>query len=67
MCKTKMKMNIYYTNVCKHEHAKNMTRLSCKIVLKMLNRPKEMMGPNFIYTPLGTYLKEASRRILCVH
>jgi len=54
MCKTNMKMNLYYTNICKHEHEKNMTRLWCKIVLNMLNKLKEMMGPIFIYTPLGT-------------
>ncbi len=34
MCKTNMKMDIYYTNKCSHEHEKNMTRLWCKIVLK---------------------------------
>jgi hypothetical protein len=35
MCKTKMEMNIYYANICKHEHEKNMTRLWCKIMLKI--------------------------------
>jgi hypothetical protein len=34
MCKTNMKTNIYYANVCKHEDEKNMTRLWCKIVFK---------------------------------
>ncbi len=34
MCKINMKTNIYYVNICKHEHGKNMTRLWCKIVLK---------------------------------
>jgi hypothetical protein len=29
-----MKTNIYYANMCKHEHEKNMTTLWCKIVLK---------------------------------
>jgi hypothetical protein len=32
MCKTNMKMNLYYANICAHEHGKNMTRLWCKIV-----------------------------------
>jgi hypothetical protein len=32
MCKTNVKTNIYYANICKHEHEKNMTRLWCKIV-----------------------------------
>ncbi len=27
-------MVIYYVNICKHEHEKNMTRLWCKIVPK---------------------------------
>jgi hypothetical protein len=32
MCKTNMKTNLYYVNICKHEHEKNMTRLWCKIM-----------------------------------
>jgi hypothetical protein len=28
-------MNLYYANICKHEHKKNMTKLWCKIVLKI--------------------------------
>jgi hypothetical protein len=28
----------------------------------MFNRLKEMKGPTFVYTPLGTYLKEASKK-----
>jgi hypothetical protein len=34
MCKTNVKMNFYYANICKHEHEKNMTRLWCKTVPK---------------------------------
>jgi len=34
MCKKKVKIDIYYANICKHEHEKNMTRLWCKIMLK---------------------------------
>jgi len=34
MCKTNVKMNFYYVNICKHEHEKNITILWCKIVLK---------------------------------
>jgi hypothetical protein len=29
-----VKMDLYYANICKHEHEKNMTRLWCKIVPK---------------------------------
>jgi hypothetical protein len=29
-----VKTNIYYANICKHEHEKNVTRLCCKIVFK---------------------------------
>ncbi len=35
MCKTNMNINVYYVNICKHEHEKNMTRLWCKIVSKI--------------------------------
>jgi hypothetical protein len=34
MCKINMKMDIYFPNICKHEHGKNMTRLWCKIMPK---------------------------------
>jgi hypothetical protein len=34
MCKINMKTNIYYVNIYKHEHEKNMTKLWCKIMHK---------------------------------
>jgi hypothetical protein len=34
MCKTNVKTNIYYANICKHEHEQNMTELWRKIVHK---------------------------------
>jgi hypothetical protein len=30
-----VKMNLYYANICKHEHEKNSTSLWCKIVVKI--------------------------------
>jgi hypothetical protein len=36
MCKTYMKTNLYYANICKHEHEKILTRLWCKIMLKIV-------------------------------
>jgi hypothetical protein len=48
-----MKMDIYYANIFKREHEKNMTRLWCKIMLRLvLNKQKEMKGFTFIYTLL---------------
>jgi hypothetical protein len=35
MRKTNVEVNLYYVNICKHEHEKNMTRLWCKIVPKI--------------------------------
>ncbi len=34
MCKKILKTDLYYANMCKHEHEKNMTNLWCKIVPK---------------------------------
>jgi len=34
MCKTNMKKDLYYVQICKHEYEKNMIRLWCKIVPK---------------------------------
>ncbi len=35
MCKIKVKVDLYYVNIYKHEHEKNMTILWCKIVLNI--------------------------------
>jgi hypothetical protein len=34
MCKKNMKTNLYFANICKCEHGKNMSRLWYKIVFK---------------------------------
>jgi hypothetical protein len=55
MCNTKVKMDLYYANICKHEDEKNMTRLWCKIVPKTnVEQIERNWGPTPIYTPLGT-------------
>jgi hypothetical protein len=35
MCKINVKKILYYANISKHEHEKNITRLWCKIVPKI--------------------------------
>jgi hypothetical protein len=53
MCKTN-KMNVYYVNICKHEHEKNITRLWYKIIPKTkLNKLKKMKGFIFYLYPFG--------------
>jgi hypothetical protein len=53
MCKTNMKTNIYYVNICKHEHGKQ-KRLQCKIVPKInVQQIERMKGRTLIYNPLG--------------
>jgi hypothetical protein len=64
MCKTNVEIDLYYINIRKHEHEKNMTRLWCKIVPK--TSVEQMKGPTSIYTPLGTQLKEASKEVFYV-
>jgi hypothetical protein len=68
MCKTNVKMNFHYANICKHEHKNNMTKLWCKMCLRLvLNRSKKMKGPTLIYTFLGTCFKEVSKEaFVCV-
>ncbi len=34
MCKTNVKTDFYYANICKHEHEKKLTKLWCKIMFK---------------------------------
>jgi hypothetical protein len=55
MCKTNVKTNIYYANMCKHEYEKNMTRLWCKIMPKMIIEQIEGNEESYSYLhPFGT-------------
>jgi hypothetical protein len=52
MCKTIVKTNLYYANICKHE--KNMTRLWCKIVFKInVEQIEGNEGSYFYLYPFG--------------
>jgi len=54
MCKTNMKTNLYYANICKHEHDKNMIRLWCMIMLKInVEHIKGNEGSYFYLYPFG--------------
>ncbi len=54
MCKANVKMDIYYANICKHEHEKNMTRLGCKIVFKTnIEHIERNEGTYFYLYPFG--------------
>jgi hypothetical protein len=55
MCKIKVKMNLYYVNICKYEHENNTTRLCCKIVFKTsIEQIEENEGSYFYLYPFGT-------------
>jgi hypothetical protein len=49
MCKTNMKMDLYYVNIWKHEHEMNMTKLWCKIVPKTNVEHIEGSEGSYIY------------------
>ncbi len=54
MCKINVKMDLYYVNICKHEHEKNMTRLWCKIMIKTnVEQIKGNEGSYFYLYPFG--------------
>jgi hypothetical protein len=59
MCKTNVKTNFYYVNICKHEHEKNITSLWCKIVLK--TNVKHIEGNNSSYFYLYPFKYLVSR------
>jgi hypothetical protein len=49
-----MKTYIYYANICKHEHDKNIIRLWCKIVLKInVKQVERNEGSHFYLYPFG--------------
>jgi hypothetical protein len=49
MCKKTMKTDLYYVNICKHEHEKNMTRLWCKIMPNIGVEPTEGNEGSYSY------------------
>jgi len=60
MCKTNVKMNIYYANICKHENEKNMMRLWCKIVPKTnVEHIKENERSYFYLYPFGDLIQKS--------
>jgi hypothetical protein len=60
MCKTNVKTNIYYVNICKHEHEKNMIRLWCKIVPKIsVEQTIKKKGSYFYLYPFGDLAQES--------
>jgi hypothetical protein len=44
----------YYANICKHEHEKNMTKLWCKIVLKI--NVEQIEGNEGLYSYLDPFV-----------
>ncbi len=69
MCIINMKKNLYYVNVCKHEHEKNLTRLSCKIMLKINVEQIEGNEESYSYLyPFGDLVQGSFQGgFLCVH
>jgi hypothetical protein len=57
-CKTNVKTN--YVNICKDEHEKNMTRLWCKIVLKIDVEQIQRNERSYFYLyPFGDLVEES--------
>jgi hypothetical protein len=69
MCKTNMKVDLYYANICKHEHEKNMTRLWCKIMPHTnVEHIEGNEGSYSYFIPLwGPNSKKFIRKLLYVH
>jgi hypothetical protein len=66
MCKTNVKMDLYYANIYKYEHEKTWQGYSVRFCLRLvLNKLKEMKGPTSIFTPLGIYLKKVFEVFMC--
>jgi hypothetical protein len=60
MCKTNVKMNLYFASMCKHEHEKNMTRLWCKIMFKTsVKQTKGNEGFYFYLYPFGELIQKS--------
>jgi hypothetical protein len=60
MCKTNVKMDFSFANICKHEHEKNMTRLWCKIMLKtIIEQIERNEGSYFYLYPFGDLVQRS--------
>jgi hypothetical protein len=49
MCKTNVKTNLYFANICKHKHGKNMSRLWYKILFKISAKQIERNERSYFY------------------
>ncbi len=49
MCKTNVKMDLYYVNICKHKYEKNTIRLWCKIMPKISVEQIERNERSYFY------------------
>jgi hypothetical protein len=68
MCKINVETDLYYAHICKHDYEKNMTKLCCKIMLKIgVEHIKGNEGSYSYLYPFGTWLKKTSKEALCVH
>jgi hypothetical protein len=57
-----VKTYFFYANICKHEHEKNMTRLWCKIVLKInVKHIERNEGSYFYLYPFGDLAQGSSK------
>ncbi len=53
-----MEMDLYYVNICKHEHEKNMIRIWCKIMFKTsVEQIERNEGPYFYIYPFGNLIQ----------
>jgi hypothetical protein len=63
MCKTNVEINIYYVNIYKYEHEKNMTRLWCEVVPKTnVEYIKGNKGSYFYLYPFGDLAQGSFQR-----
>jgi hypothetical protein len=59
-----VKTYFFYANICKHEHEKNMTRLWCKIVLKInVKHIERNEGSYFYLYPFGDLAQGSSKEV----
>jgi hypothetical protein len=63
MCKINVETNLYYANICKHEHENNMTKLWCKIVHKTgVEHIEGNEGSYFYLYPFGDLVQRSFQK-----
>jgi hypothetical protein len=67
MCKTNVKIDLYYASICKYEHKREHNKAMCKIVSKICVEQTERNEKTYFYLyPFGDLVQRIFQRCFYV-